>query len=120
MSTIKQKEVARDIELRILSNYNGFCRSSKNLGVYILESGGYYKIGYTTDLMRRIEGLSTGNPLGDVKIIFWILTTEAKTLETTLHDRFQDKRHYREWFRLDEEDLKDVVEFISEWWIKDN
>lgn len=118
MSTFKQKNLDREVELRILSHDKGFARTSDNLGVYVIKSGDYYKIGYTNNLIRRIDGIKTGNPLGgEIKVIFWILTSEAKKLESFLHDKYQYKRHFREWFKLEEDDLKGLIEVMSKWWI---
>ncbi len=114
---IVAKQPEREIELRILGDSRGFKRYSKNLGVYILKSGDYYKIGHSKDLLRRIDSLLTGNPVG-VEIILWVMTSEAKKLETILHEFMAEKRHTREWFKLEDEDVKKIFAFISKWWLE--
>jgi hypothetical protein len=112
-TTIKDKE----IELRILGDARGFKRYSRDLGVYIIQSGEYYKIGYTTNLLGRIDALKTANPHNELKIILWIMTSEAKLLEKALHELMKERRSFREWFRFEDTDIKKILGFIEQWWL---
>lgn len=84
--------------------------------VYLIgarEIPGKYKIGITRDMSRRLHDLRTIVP-----IIFYVIhffrSQNPRSVETTLHRHFIDKRIVGEWFALDKEDIA----FISN--IKDN
>lgn len=70
-------------------------------GVYFLRSQGFVKIGYATDLVRRMEALQIANPI-DLELVLFLQTrtlSDAVTLERALHRRFAQHRHRGEWFR---------------------
>lgn len=71
---------------------------SKNCGyVYFIKSKDKVKIGYSTNIKRRIKELSICNP-EKLELIYFI--PGNKNLEWSLHNRF-DFQHIRgEWFQL--------------------
>jgi len=73
--------------------------------VYILEGGGYYKIGSTTKLNDRLTRLSTLMPFC-ISLMCSIGTEDMFGLETTLHRRFAEKHTNGEWFQLTPEDIE--------------
>jgi len=84
--------------------------------VYLLESGGYYKIGVTIDssIEKRILALQTGNPL---KITLVAKTGTIKTaynIEKTLHEKFKTKQMRGEWFALEENDVASVLQIFKD------
>lgn len=73
--------------------------------VYILEGGGYCKIGRTCNPNKRIAQISPKLPF-DTTLVHMIPTDDSLRLEAILHERFENKRVNGEWFNLDREDIK--------------
>lgn len=75
--------------------------------VYIVEGGGYFKIGCTTNLSQRIKALTVKAPFTlDVRVVIPSLDIYGTELE--LHRRFAKKHRRGEWFDLDLKDIEDV------------
>lgn len=72
---------------------------------------GYYKIGKSKDVGKRIRQLQCGNP----NVALFAHTKED--IEANLHYIFRDKRHKGEWFLLSEEDLELALS-QSNWQVK--
>jgi hypothetical protein len=72
--------------------------------VYLLESGGVYKIGRSNTPGRRIAQISPVMPYS-LNVICTIFSEEHEVLEAELHERFRDVRLNGEWFDLTEEDV---------------
>lgn len=72
--------------------------------VYILESGGFYKIGFSYDPLARARRLSTGSPL-PIRIVHTLRTAFHESIEAKLHRRFRAKRIHGEWFDLSDSDV---------------
>lgn len=76
--------------------------------VYFVERDGFVKIGYSSDLKRRIQQINTGSCLiegmtvGPVELLATI-DGAGKETEDWLHRRFEHLRVGGEWFLLDEE-----------------
>lgn len=73
--------------------------------VYLLESGGVYKIGVTKNLNRRVKQISPKMPY-PVNLIHSIKTNDRYKLEGWLHNIFRSKRLEGEWFQLSETDVQ--------------
>jgi len=73
--------------------------------VYLLKAGPYCKIGVSADVSKRIEQLATLPPF-DIDLLHTIPTDDMYALESTLHERFADKRKNGEWFELDQDDVE--------------
>jgi len=73
--------------------------------VYVVEGGGYYKIGLSNDVDRRLTQLAVQPPF-ELTVIHIIETDDMFGLEAELHEVFTDKRVRGEWFELDEEDIE--------------
>jgi len=79
--------------------------------IYILESDGFYKIGVSTDVDKRVKELQVGNP-HKIECIFARWVPEAYDVEKELHSMFKEHVVSGEWFKLsaDELDLlKDII-----------
>jgi hypothetical protein len=82
--------------------------------IYLLsfvETHGYYKIGKTQDIQRRINGISTNVPF-TVKLNHVFVSQQAIIAERTLHRFFASKRIKLEWFSLESHDV-DLIKSIS-------
>lgn len=74
--------------------------------IYVLEGGGYHKIGRTTNLDGRMKQIVSKLPF-EVTLLYKIFYPEQLPgVERGLHEKFADKRVNGEWFKLDEEDLE--------------
>jgi hypothetical protein len=73
---------------------------------YIIESQGYYKIGSTKDIVRRIMGFKNHNPKFD------LIKCYDGDFEIALHYRLRAKCYYGEWFSLEERDFKLIDKII--------
>ena len=74
--------------------------------VYFILQGEYIKIGYSTDVERRMDGIMCDNP-NELTLLACFPAT-MKT-ERKLHDAFSHCRYRNEWFHAD----KDIYEFIN-------
>ena len=96
---------------------------AKGMGQYARESDPYlyvikahteeyphrYKIGYTSDLNRRLRTIKTQQVVS-VELFVAFKVLDAKGLEKKLHEIFRDNRRDQgEWFDLDKEDLKTIT-----------
>lgn len=72
----------------------------------------YTKIGYTSDLDKRVQQLNTGSPTG-IKLIYTKETEYAYRVEQALHARYHHKNTNLEWFNLSEDDIRDIIYWVD-------
>jgi hypothetical protein len=65
--------------------------------VYLIRSGKFIKIGFTTDIRRRLETLQIGNP---IKLVLVGLIPGDTKAERRFQDRFGAALHRGEWFKI--------------------
>ena len=70
--------------------------------LYMIRAGDYLKIGYTTNLDKRLSSIQTGNPLPlSIECALECETVgQAKMAEKKLHSRYKRHRAVGEWFLL--------------------
>lgn len=70
--------------------------------IYLIEQDNYYKIGYTSNLERRLKEYSTHN------INFKLIDTIEgdKSFEDLLHKKFKHLKYNNEWFHKNDEILE--------------
>jgi len=81
--------------------------------VYLMFSNGLYKIGISSDPMRRRKEIerASGRP---VQMIAYTWARDAWSRERTLHNHFSGFRREGEWFALDQEQVDSIVEWFEE------
>lgn len=80
--------------------------SNQSLGaVYLFKHGKYYKIGKTSDTVRRGNELKIQLP-ENLDLIHEIKTDDPSGIEAYWHKRFEAKRMNGEWFDLSSADIK--------------
>lgn len=70
---------------------------------------GLVKIGKTSNIKKRLTTMRTSNL--NLKLLFVL----PYDLEGELHLLFKDKRVEREWFKLENEDIKGILELYTEY-----
>jgi hypothetical protein len=73
--------------------------------VYLLESGGLYKIGRTWALPARLQAFRTQVPQ-PVVLIHALETARPEAMEHMWHQHFADRRRHGEWFELTADDVE--------------
>ena len=83
--------------------------------VYLLESGGRYKIGVTRNLKRRLHQLSGKQAAFPIRLVHSVDGDGYEAFESSLHDLFDDERCHGEWFELSDEDVAEAVQYMNSW-----
>lgn len=83
------------------------------------ECGGPIKIGYTTDLVKRLSSLQTGYP---DRLELLLAFPGNRKHEKALHDKFEEYRLNGEWFRPAPKVLEKIKElcYLSAYVVADN
>jgi len=82
--------------------------------VYIFEAvgQGFYKIGRTHYLMKRLQAIKTSSP-SKIRYVFAAVVDDPVQVEKALHLLFKDLRVTGEWFMLGTKDVKRVITLIQ-------
>lgn len=84
--------------------------------IYIMECGGYYKIGVSKNVNRRQKQLD--NRPFKVNIIYESpVIKDYFSIEKKIHTQYEDKRINGEWFNLGQNDINTIKAFLEglEW-----
>lgn len=103
LCNIKNEDCVLDITHRFIGRYN---KKYIKYFTYIIKNNnnGFYKIGKSSDVKRRLSGLSI------VEDNLTLIAYVNKDIESELHARFDIKGIYREWFNLSDCDLNDIID----------
>lgn len=81
--------------------------------IYIVESGGYHKIGKAMSVRNRVGELQVGNP-NPIQIVLQKEVVNVGQIEKDLLDLFKDKKVRGEWFQLTDEDIKLIDKILTQ------
>ena len=98
---IRNKAI-KQLELNLESNMES---------VYVIESNGNYKIGFSSNFKKRIKSYKTHLP--DFNVVINVECDNAFNIESFLHDEFSECRLKGEWFYLDQTDLVKCLSIIN-------
>jgi hypothetical protein len=87
--------------------------ADKMPSVYLVKSGKHYKIGFSSDIDKRLKNLDANAPMG-VKLIWRFRSKYAEYLERLLHYYLMDKHLRREWFTLTNDDVDFIKEIVPQ------
>lgn len=96
-------EVAKEESKTAMENGTYWLNNSScKGGVYLVESGGFYKIGKSKNIKSRLSSLKTGSPNGvELLSTYEPYAMTRDRLEKLLHERYADSRTTGEWFTKD-------------------
>lgn len=83
--------------------------------VYLLQSGGRFKIGITSHIQRRLKQLRSQQPPFPIELVHFVLCPDPRLAERALHERFSEARVHGEWFDLSDEKVRNVIRSMHEW-----
>jgi len=93
-----------------LNKSSGTRASDRSGYVYVIEAVnvGIYKIGMSIHPKKRFKVLSKKVPL-DMRLLHTIHTDDRHNLEHELHEKYSHCRVNREWFKLSQEELDEIL-----------
>jgi hypothetical protein len=80
--------------------------------IYILESGGYVKIGKTRDLEYRVKQLQVGNPI-EIRVLCAAEVPDAASVEREVLDAARMCHERGEWHFVTVGELADLIDLIK-------
>lgn len=80
------------------------------MSVYLIESGGLYKIGVSADIVRRLKDISGMSPYPIMLVHTWE-SPKPFTLEKQLHAQCRACHVRGEWFSLNAEQIESLKKF---------
>jgi hypothetical protein len=95
------------------SNAPLLCGDSGYVYVFVDETRpGLYKIGKTASVADRLKGMQSAAP--HTKAMFSKFVTDMTMEERKLHNLYSDVRDLGEWFKLTDEQLKEIQKYFED------
>jgi hypothetical protein len=98
--------------LRIVEEAAAPRKNERKQVVYILESGGYVKIGKTCDLEYRVRQLQVGNPI-EIRVLCAAEVPDAASVERGALDAAKMCHERGEWHFVTVGELADLIDLIK-------
>ena len=102
-----RNKALKQVEQSISTNEN----TNKGIVYIISTQDNLYKIGYTSDINKRIKNYNCHNL--NVNLVFYIQSEFAFDLEGLVHKFLLPFNEGGEWFRLNEQNLLKAISYIS-------
>ena len=80
--------------------------------IYLIKSGGFTKIGITSDFSKRLNSLVGSNPLS-IEVVVTKQVVNAREVEVQLHTKYAEFNTHHEWFNLTEDQVQDIVTYLD-------
>lgn len=97
---IKTKKMYNRIKTLCIITSDRYKNTKNNYKTYIVtDQTGYYKIGKTIDIERRVNDFIISN------LTIELVHVINKNIESKLHKKYKDKNISGEWFNLSKEDI---------------
>ena len=88
---------------------NEATRHKKRVKVYLIRAeNGLVKIGKTANIESRFSTLNHASPI-DLELVHVFDTLFGDELEEELHALYDDRRIKGEWFRLSDQDVREII-----------
>ena len=83
--------------------------------LYFIKLNGFdiYKIGVTSNLKRRLYDIDSNSPFG-VELISYFFFKNVYEMEEMIHDNLKISKVRKEWFKLDSDYLKVIINQVKE------
>lgn len=79
--------------------------------IYLIESNGLVKIGFTTDFDKRLKSYKTHN--ANLNVLCAHESKYAFEIESELHEKYKDFRVEGEWFDLHFDVLCEILNYLN-------
>ena len=80
--------------------------------LYLITDCVYYKLGIAKNVEKRKRQLQTGTP-NKLVIEAYYPVTDARKKEKYLHTKYASKKRQGEWFALDEKDVQNIKDYLT-------
>lgn len=101
LSKRQKAEKSEREQANIIAVIKQFQTNSESF-VYLVSSGNKYKIGFSTNIERRVRAFNTASPI-PFRIL--AIVPGGKALEGDLHKQFQDRYVSGEWFLFEKKEI---------------
>ena len=84
----------------------------KPSNVYLIQGAGLTKIGISSNVISRFKKLTTSSPV-PITLLYQVATTTARTVEKRLHAKYAEHISHGEWFKLDQDQIKEITAYLD-------
>lgn len=101
-----------DKNQKIFLNRHNRVKENASGVVYFIKVGKYHKIGSSLDFEQRMKIYKTHNP-EDIVVVYVKELKNYRYHEKVIHDNISHKKVRGEWFNLNNGDIGDVINYLS-------
>ena len=84
----------------------------KSDNIYLMKCEQYHKIGVSTNVSARLSALDGSTPF-DVSLIYTRKIDDALLVESILHKKYIEFNKSKEWFKLSQEQVKEIIAYLD-------
>lgn len=90
------------------------CDDDQVVGLYLIVSEPFVKVGISTNPCARLRAAATTNPHGvRMPVAYWVPADLARSAEAYCHAKLLPWHHHGEWFRIDVQQARWLVFAIA-------